>query len=304
MLTFKCPHCQQEIETEDENVGQEATCPNCSKSIVIPFPETSSEPEENKSTEPSSAATSGHWKLKKTEKEIPTVQTESGEAPIVTPIPVPPDKQFSKSKPSNLSMATTALSLGIVSFFVPVCGLGALILGIIALIKINRSNGMLLGKGKAIIGVIFGCLSTIWLILTFVVLKPAAIKAKEKAQEISCTSNLKQIGLAYVMYIGDHDNCIPNSIEEIQKYIGPGKLTCPAVDTSTSYSSNNGYVLLSVEQYVTQSAGKKKKKLRISDFRTPSDTPIVICPKHNTFDIIGYMDGHVEKKPKQGIPQP
>lgn len=42
-------------------------------------------------------------------------------------------------------------------------------------------------------------------------LLPALSKAKAKAQGISCLSNLKQLQLAYTMYVGDNNSDLPNN---------------------------------------------------------------------------------------------
>ncbi|MDD5599343.1 MAG: prepilin-type N-terminal cleavage/methylation domain-containing protein [Victivallaceae bacterium] len=42
-------------------------------------------------------------------------------------------------------------------------------------------------------------------------LLPALSKAQEKAKSINCTANLKQIGSAVSMYIGDYDGWLPHS---------------------------------------------------------------------------------------------
>jgi prepilin-type N-terminal cleavage/methylation domain-containing protein/prepilin-type processing-associated H-X9-DG protein len=45
-------------------------------------------------------------------------------------------------------------------------------------------------------------------------LLPALAKAREKAQQISCVSNLKQAGLCLIMYAGDYKNSFPDSRNE------------------------------------------------------------------------------------------
>ncbi len=42
-------------------------------------------------------------------------------------------------------------------------------------------------------------------------LLPALNKAREKARQSNCVSNLKQIGTGYAMYAGDYDDCIPHT---------------------------------------------------------------------------------------------
>ncbi|MBI4325974.1 MAG: prepilin-type N-terminal cleavage/methylation domain-containing protein [Chloroflexi bacterium] len=54
-------------------------------------------------------------------------------------------------------------------------------------------------------------------------LLPALGKAKGKAQEIKCLSNLKQLTLAWKLYIGDHnDRLPPNHSDRVQRGVGRG----------------------------------------------------------------------------------
>ena len=41
-------------------------------------------------------------------------------------------------------------------------------------------------------------------------LLPTLARAKQKGQQAVCLSNLKQIGLAFEMYLGDHENRFPD----------------------------------------------------------------------------------------------
>jgi hypothetical protein len=50
------------------------------------------------------------------------------------------------------------------------------------------------------------------LVLTFAVLLPALDRAKAKAQDISCDSNMKQIGLAFRTWAIDHDGNFPFNV--------------------------------------------------------------------------------------------
>ena len=116
-------------------------------------------------------------------------------------------------------------------------------------------------------------------------LLPALNKARSKAHMISCKSNLKQIGSAEALYIGDNDdNAPPNRL-----FIGPSKwyywantlhdnylkskkvLTCP----SEKEHPGMGLMLWSGGNYGkgTSSFGRSHyaKNIRITDKFTPSD---------------------------------
>jgi DNA-directed RNA polymerase subunit RPC12/RpoP len=38
-ITFKCPHCGQELEVDATGAGSNIDCPSCARSITVPVPE-------------------------------------------------------------------------------------------------------------------------------------------------------------------------------------------------------------------------------------------------------------------------
>ncbi len=78
-------------------------------------------------------------------------------SPFYMPVAVP-------LLPQQETLAVWSLVLGIASLAVCLlCGIVAVILGVISLRRINAAEGALKGKGMAVAGIVMGALSTIWL---------------------------------------------------------------------------------------------------------------------------------------------
>jgi type II secretory pathway pseudopilin PulG len=142
------------------------------------------------------------------------------------PLPRPKPTAVSASPPETSGMAITSLVLGILG--VLTCGIKALaglILGIVAMVKVKNSGGKLGGGGLALAGTI---VSGIFLLFLFMIpilaamLLPALAAAKQKAQEINCVNNEKQLALAVKMYSGNNNNHFP-----------PAATWCDAIKDST-----------------------------------------------------------------------
>src|SRR5215831_479896 len=73
------------------------------------------------------------------------------------------------------------------------------------------------------------------------ILLPALGKAKTKAQGIQCLSNLRQMGLAWIMYADDHDRIPPNNLNASD----PGKTWVRGwLDYATPVPDNTNTVYL------------------------------------------------------------
>jgi hypothetical protein len=148
-------------------------------------------------------------------------------APPGAPPPLPQNPVEVKTS----GMAVASLVLGILGL----CGITALVglvLGIVSLVKINRSGGRLSGQGLAIAGI---CLSGFMLFFSIPFMAaltlPALARAKQKAQAINCVNNMKQLGLAVRIYGNDHNDQLPPAAawcDTIQTNVGSPKVfECP-----------------------------------------------------------------------------
>jgi hypothetical protein len=152
-----------------------------------------------------------------------------------TPPPLP-----ETTSPKTSAMAVTSLVLGILGVFT--CGITALvglILGIVAIIKVNNSGGKLSGFGLALAGTIVSgiFLFMIPLLVLPAMLLPALAAAKQKAQEINCVNNEKQLALAIRIYSGDNTNHFPPAVtwcDAVKTYAGNERVfKCPAANAAS-----------------------------------------------------------------------
>ena len=121
----------------------------------------------------------------------------------------------STSKTSKAAVAS--LVCGILGLCLLVPSLFGGILGIIALIKINQSQGSLKGTGLAIGGLATSALSIITVGIFASMLLPALARAKAKANRIKCVNNLGSIGKALQGFADDNGQRLPWQLNPIQQ---------------------------------------------------------------------------------------
>ena len=153
--------------------------------------------------------------------EIPEFQAALAGAAPSAPPPLPSPVPGAVAARTS-GMAITSLVLGILGIFT--CGITALvglILGIVAMVKVKNSGGKLGGGGLALAGTIVSGIVLFMLPILAALLLPALASAKQKAQEINCMNNEKQLALAVIIYSDDHTNHFP-----------PAATWCDAIKTS------------------------------------------------------------------------
>lgn len=109
-------------------------------------------------------------------------------------------------------MAIAAMVLGILGIFT--CGLTAIpaiILGIVSLVRIEKSGGSLTGRGFAIAGIVVPCVMLPLIALLMGIMMPALARTRQIAFRMVCGTNLSGIGKAILIYAGDYDEELPRS---------------------------------------------------------------------------------------------
>ncbi len=186
------------------------------------------------------------------------------------------DVEPKNTKTSMLAIASLVCSLLIMFWATHI--IVSIVFGVLALVKIRRSNGALKGKWLAVGGIAISFLQVPAIVLLF------PNPHKEMAQEFTCRANLKLIGLGLMMYADDNGGYLPTSLsnESIRKLVTSEKnFVCPCnADASEEYTLLDGI------------AGRK-----LNEIDYPFRTPVIICNKHRKIDILLYADMHTENQP-------
>ena len=137
-------------------------------------------------------------------------------------------------------------------------------------------------------------------------LLPALSKAKAKAKQIKCTSNLRQIGLALQLYVDDFDDRLPprisggfNWIQALQPYHNDRKVViCPTDRFAATNNQRRSYIINGFNDYFAVTLSKEdfeefkewqgSKYMKMSSVRWPSDTIMFGEKKQERLDV--HMD--------------
>jgi len=125
-------------------------------------------------------------------------------------------------------------------------------------------------------------------------LLPALAKAKARAQQIQCMSNLKQVGLSAHMWANDHGGAFPpNLIALSNQLASPKLLVCPG-ERLRDRTQADTWEELSV-------IGSSYDYLGAGADETNPQKVIITCPIHNN---VGLADGSVQQRNPSRSPQP
>jgi prepilin-type processing-associated H-X9-DG protein len=207
--------------------------------------------------------------------------------------------------PKTSGMAVASLVLGICGLLS--CGITSLvglILGIVALVRINKSRGQQSGQGLAIAGIVVSGVFLLMIPIWAGMLLPALAKAKMKAQSINCVNNAKQLALGIVMYSADNNDQFPAAAtwcDAIQQYLGPGKaFQCVSGDASKRchYAFNAKLDGLEAKK-VTDPAHTVLVFETEGGWNINGGPELLPAkPRHGPMVVLGFADGHVEQVTK------
>lgn len=110
--------------------------------------------------------------------------------------------------------AVAALVLGILSpFTCMLTALPAIVLGIVALVKISGSGGRLAGTALAIVGMVAPVVLLPIMAILMGILMPALARTRQLAFRMTCGTNLSGLGQAMLTYANDHEGKFPTSAQ-------------------------------------------------------------------------------------------
>jgi len=129
-------------------------------------------------------------------------------------------------------MAIAALVLGILGIFTcALTAIPAIILGIVSLVRIEKSGGSLTGRGFAIAGIIVPAVALPVIALMMGIMMPALARTRQIAFRMVCGTNLAGIGKAMQIYANDYEGAFPRS----------GGKNCYWVRSISDWQASNRY---------------------------------------------------------------
>jgi Protein of unknown function (DUF1559)/Domain of unknown function (DUF4190) len=183
MIRFACP-CGRDLYGREEDIGRTAQCPGCDAISVIPA---------------ASMAEDGI----QADRPLRPNRLESREDSVDRPRR--PERDL--APPATSGKATAALLFGISAVCLLFTAIPGAIFGMLALRDIGKSNGNLGGRGMAITGLVFSCLSVL---LVFPLSIFGVYKVRAAAARMQELNNLMQLTLG-MHTLHDSNGTIPQA---------------------------------------------------------------------------------------------
>ena len=201
-------------------------------------------------------------------------------------------------------------TFGITAALGIIVGIVGLVLSIMAMRRIRRSAGQMGGRGLAVGGLATSIAAIVLGLLIAAAMGGLLIyaftQARDEAEQVQCTNNVHQLGVAIAGYSADNQGRLPppdSWPEAIKSYLGEEAILAEpgAADQGRAYALNAAL------------AGK-----RMEDIRRASQTVMIfecapgappaggadnLPPKlhHPRGYVIGFCDGHVESVEKNDL---
>jgi prepilin-type processing-associated H-X9-DG protein len=237
-------------------------------------------------------------------QDFPEFAAALGRLTAAPPASGPPPLRVTEAGPVKTSrMAIWSLVLGILS--IVSCGVTllitapvGLILGLVSMSKIRKSQGRLTGRGIALAGTIVSGIAIVLLPVLAGLLLPALAQAKNKAQGIMCMNNMKQLVLAARIYASDHKDRLPEAADWCDALVeqagNENVFKCPAGhDGQRSHYAMND----KLSGAVVDKVAPDTVLFFESDggWNATGNRDILLQnPRHRRTFTVGFTDGHVE----------
>jgi prepilin-type processing-associated H-X9-DG protein len=149
------------------------------------------------------------------------------------------------AKSNPLAMASLICGCILCVPFVP--GIAAIVTGAIGMRKTR--DPAVTGKGLAIAGLVLGILNVLgwgaYFGLIFAIMVPTMGMAKQSGNQMKCSANLKQIGLAIQLYANEHRGRYPDSLGDVMRTqdIDRTAFVCPATSHTIQPGSNEAVAI-------------------------------------------------------------
>ena len=193
---------------------------------------------------------------------------------------------IASNRPPTSGLAIASLVLGLLSFFCfsIFAGIPAIIMGHIAHNRSRKAPEQFGGGGMAIAGFVLGYSSLALIPILAGLMLPALAKAKDRAQQINCASNMKQIGLAARMWSNDHGEKFPPDFASMSnELVTPKVLVCPGDRSKTKVMTWSEFGPGNVTyEYLEPGIDEKSAMQKV----------VFQCPIHGN---IGMGDGSVQQ---------